>query len=90
VLNPGREDERDLTSKIAGLRLKKNDVVSWQLAGGGGYGSPLARSPERVLRDVRMGYVTREGARADYGVVVREDLTLDEEATTALRSGRAA
>lgn len=90
VLNPGEPDERPLTSKVAGLRLKKNDVVAWRLAGGGGYGPPHDRDPARVLRDVRLGYVTREGAREDYGVVVREDLTIDEAATAALRNGRVA
>jgi len=90
LLNPGTEGERPLTSKIAGLRLKKDDVVAWQLAGGGGYGDPMKRDPERVRRDVRMGYVTLDGARRDYGVVIRADMTIDEEATRSLRSGRAA
>ncbi len=90
VLNPGMDSERPLTSKIAGLRLKKDDVVAWQLAGGGGYGDPLQRDPARVQRDVRMGYVTMEGARRDYGVVLHTDMSLDEDATRLLRSGRAA
>lgn len=90
VLNPGMHSERPLTSKIAGLRLKKDDVVAWQLAGGGGYGDPLQRDPARVQRDVRMGYVTMEGARRDYGVVLLTDMSIDEDATRLLRSGRAA
>ena len=90
VLNPGMDSERPLTSKIAGLRLKKDDVVAWQLAGGGGYGDPLQRDPARVQRDVRMGYVTMEGARRDYGVVLHTDMSIDEDATRLLRSGRAA
>jgi N-methylhydantoinase B len=64
-------------------------------AGGGGWGDPLAREPERVLRDVRDGYVTIEGAARDYGVVVSGDpdrdpegLALDLEATERLRSAR--
>ena len=90
VLNPGMDSERPLTSKIAGLRLKKDDVVAWQLAGGGGYGDPLQRDPARVQRDVRMGYVTMEGARRDYGVVLHTDMSIYEDATRLLRSGRAA
>jgi N-methylhydantoinase B len=90
VLNPGTDSERPLTSKISGLRLRKDDVVAWQLAGGGGYGDPLQRDPARVQRDVRMGYVTPEGARRDYGVVLRADMSIDEDATRSLRSGRAA
>jgi N-methylhydantoinase B len=37
--------------------------------GGGGWGDPYSREPERVLRDVRDGYVSLDGARDDYGVV---------------------
>jgi len=56
-------------------------------AGGGGYGDPLLRDLDAVREDVEDGYVTPEGARRDYGVVVREvdaDLAeweVDEEAT---------
>jgi N-methylhydantoinase B len=57
--------------------------------GGGGYGDPLAREPERVLADVREGYVGRERAEDVYGVVIAPDLELDEEATVALRARRA-
>jgi N-methylhydantoinase B len=59
---------------------------------GGGFGDPLTREPERVVRDVRDGYVTIEGASRDYGVVVRgdpdedpENLVLDLDATERLR-----
>jgi hypothetical protein len=39
--------------------------------GGGGYGDPLLRAPELVLRDVINGLVTPEWAEKTYGVVVR-------------------
>ena len=54
----------------------------WQ--GGGGYGDPLERDPERVAADVRKGYVSREEARRTYGVVV-DDGTVDEDATAERR-----
>jgi N-methylhydantoinase B len=64
---------------------------------GGGWGDPLAREPERVLRDVRDGYVTIEGAARDYGVVVTGDpesdpegLVVDLAATARLREERSA
>jgi N-methylhydantoinase B len=85
VLNPGTAAERPLTSKVAGLRLRKDDLVVWQLAGGGGYGNPLQRDAALVRRDVAMGYVSRQAARDSYGVVLNEDLTIDEAATAALR-----
>ena len=90
VLNPGTADERQLTSKIAGLRLKKDDVVIFELAGGGGYGDPRERDPERVRADVVRGYVSRQAAKDDYAVVLKDDLTVDASATDALRAGRAA
>jgi N-methylhydantoinase B len=62
--------------------------------GGGGWGSPFARDPQRVLADVRDEYVSIEGAARDYGVVVvgdpqrdPEGLRIDEAATADLRSG---
>ncbi len=62
--------------------------------GGGGWGAAFTREPVRVLADVRNGYVTLDGARAMYGVVITGDpdfdpegLAIDEAATRALRAG---
>jgi N-methylhydantoinase B len=56
-------------------------------AGGGGYGDPLERDPERVAEDVREGYVSIAAARDQYGVVLTgKDLVPDLEATEALRA----
>ena len=41
-----------------------------ELPGGGGYGPPAGRDPERVLEDVREGYVSLERAREEYGVAI--------------------
>jgi N-methylhydantoinase B len=72
------------TASLATLRYVSN--------AGGGWGDPLEREPERVLRDVRDGYVTIAGAARDYGVVVigdpeedPEGLSVDNEATRRLR-----
>jgi N-methylhydantoinase B len=59
--------------------------------GGGGWGDPLDRDPQAVLDDVLDEYVSVEGARRDYGVVLTgslDDLTLaiDDDATAALRA----
>jgi N-methylhydantoinase B len=86
VLNPGRTDERPLTSKVAGLRLKQGDVFSWELAGGGGWGDPRKRDPERVRRDVVRGYVSRKAAEEDYGVVLEDDLAVNIAATEHRRA----
>jgi N-methylhydantoinase B len=67
-------------------RLNTGDVVVMDAAGGGGYGNPLEREPERVQKDVLNGYVTPERAREDYGVVIDPaSMSVDEEATRKLR-----
>jgi N-methylhydantoinase B len=81
---------RPLTSKVAGLRLKKGDVLSMEFAGGGGWGDPRERAPERVREDVVRGYVSREAARNDYAVALKEDFSVDAEATVRLRAPKAA
>ena len=61
-------------------------------AGGGGYGDPLEREPQAVLTDVLERWVTREAARAVYGVVLIEsraagsEASVDEDGTAALRA----
>ncbi len=50
VLNPGTAAERPLTSKVAGLRLARGDLLSVEFAGGGGWGDPYQRDVERVQR----------------------------------------
>ena len=67
--------------------IPTQDRLIVQMPGGGGYGSPHARDPERVADDVRNGLVTPDAARADYAVVVTPDGTLDRKATEKLRAG---
>jgi N-methylhydantoinase B len=54
--------------------------------GGGGYGDPLDREPERVARDVRRHIVTSRTAELLYGVALASDGTADSEATQRLRN----
>ncbi|MGI9523373.1 MAG: hydantoinase B/oxoprolinase family protein [Hyphomicrobiaceae bacterium] len=67
-LNPDRKSQK-LMSKPT-MSFKKGDVFRHIHAGGGGWGDPLDRDPEAVLRDVRNGFLSTERALADYGVVV--------------------
>jgi N-methylhydantoinase B len=61
-------------------------VITVELPGGGGYGPPRKRDPERVLQDVREGYVSVARAREDYGVVIDPgSMTVDRIATARLR-----
>lgn len=76
---------REVHSK-GNYRLALGDVVSWRTAGAGGYGDPLDRDPQAVLRDVLGRFVTVEGARRDYGVeLAGSPLQVDAEATARLR-----
>ena len=86
VLKPGSATERPLTSKVAGLRLRQGDLLSVEFAGGGGWGSPYERDPERVHGDVVRNYVSPARAREDYGVVLTSELAIDAEATARLRA----
>ena len=62
------------------------DVIINNAGGGGGWGDPLERDPQRVLEDVANGFVSLESARRDYGVAIDTDsMTVDETATAALR-----
>jgi N-methylhydantoinase B len=54
-------------------------TVRQMTQGGGGWGNPLDRDPERVKADVRDQYVTIEGAARDYGVVITGDPIEDPE-----------
>jgi hypothetical protein len=49
--------------------------------GGGGWGEALDREAEAVRWDVIEDLVSREQAKAKYGVVLKDDLTLDIAAT---------
>lgn len=85
VIRDGRELRFRTPGKVSGFRLLQEDLLVLQSAGGGGYGDPLERPPEAVARDVREGYVSRERSRERYGVVLRDDLSVDLDATAALR-----
>jgi N-methylhydantoinase B len=70
-----------------------NSMFRYQTNGGGGWGDPLQRDPERVRADVRDEYVSVEGAYERYGVVVvgdpqsdPEGVRVDVEATTRRRA----
>lgn len=93
LLNPGRPEERHLGVVFSNVPIQAGDSFTRPSAGGGGYGDPLKRDPELVLRDVVDEYVSLERARKDYGVVIREvdrDLLEYEIDTEATREERAA
>lgn len=70
--------------KTSSYRPDFNDILCIRGAGGGGYGHPCERPPERVLRDVLNELVSTERARDVYGVVIANG-KLDGPATAARR-----
>ncbi|WP_270933634.1 hydantoinase B/oxoprolinase family protein [Falsiroseomonas oryzae] len=65
---------------------RTEEIAEVQLCGGAGYGDPRERSLAAIAADLADGYVTPDGAVRDYGVVLRSDGTLDEEASRRQRS----
>jgi N-methylhydantoinase B/oxoprolinase/acetone carboxylase alpha subunit len=69
----------------AQVLVRQGQRVVSLTAGGGGYGSPLARDAALVERDVIEGWVTPERAAAVYGVVLGTDGRIDVAATERQR-----
>jgi N-methylhydantoinase B len=91
VINPGRADERVLAPLSDGNKVKRGDILRIETGGGGGWGHPHDREPERVLNDVLSGYVSRASAEKDYGVVLTADgSAVDVQKTQKARAARPA
>ena len=91
ILNPAGEKRILPVLMMEVRKLKRGDVFYHVMSGGGGYGNPMDRDPERVLKDVREEKVSSDQAREAYGVVITEGLQgfrVDDPATTALREKR--
>jgi N-methylhydantoinase B len=86
----GGEATPPLVSKITDMRIRRGQRVRLETPGGGGFGDPATREPDRVVRDVRLGYVSRAAAQRDYQVLLCEDGSLDEAGTAQTRIARAA
>lgn len=69
VVNPGCEDEQHML-KVNALPLEPGSIVELRTGGGGGFGDPMERDPERVQADVIDRFVSVEAAERDYGVIL--------------------
>jgi N-methylhydantoinase B len=89
LLDAGTPEERPaaprLRSKGTMIHVAPGAVVTQMTAGGGGWGDPARRDPERVAADARAGIVSREAARDVYRVALGDDGELDADATRRLR-----
>jgi N-methylhydantoinase B len=95
TIDPGGPNERSVDALADAEPVRAGEVIRIRTTGGGGWGDPLEREPELVVRDVVWRKVSPEAALADYGVVLTgslEDDTLgyDPDATTARRAEQAA
>ena len=61
--------EADLGSKEV-ARLQRGDIVSFRLAGAGGYGDPALRERAALIEDLKEGFLSREGIARHYGVML--------------------
>lgn len=53
--------------KVGRVPLKKGDRIVMRPCGGAGFGPPSRRRRSLIERDLRLGFVTPEGAARDYG-----------------------
>ena len=54
-------------AKLFGARLNRGQRIRIESPGGGGYGPPGERSPDAIRRDLRLGLITPDAAKRDYG-----------------------
>jgi N-methylhydantoinase B len=85
ILNPKSPDMKVIASKVSDVLIREGDVISAQTAGGGGYGSPQERDPQRVVFDCKQAKVSEQQARDLYGVVLTKDAGVDHKNTSSLR-----
>ena len=90
TISVGLPHERPM-GKASGWVLPAGERLLFEMGGGGGWGDPLDRDPDRVLNDVIGGYVSVESAEREYGVVIRQSdnsYSVNVQATRGLRERR--
>lgn len=89
---PSQHFKRELDGTLTELppqafvELEDGERIVSITAGGGGYGPPRERDPERVRHDVVEGWVSADRAREIYLVAVGDDGSVDVTETERLRS----
>ena len=87
IIDRGRPTERRI-GNVDFVTIDKGQTITMLTPGGSSFGDPWIREPQAVRQDVEFGFVTHAGAREDYGVVITEDLKVDDAATRQLRASR--
>ncbi|WP_335948984.1 hydantoinase B/oxoprolinase family protein [Salipiger bermudensis] len=65
-------DSPPLASKMRGIQLVQGQSVRLETPGGGGYGTPEDRAPEKVAGDVAKGFLSEAEADRIYGTKWKE------------------
>ncbi len=87
VIDPGGPRERTVDALADAEPVRAGEVIRIRTTGGGGWGDPLDRPYDEVLRDVAWGKVSVQGAWEDYAVRL-VDGVLDEATSDAERDRR--
>jgi N-methylhydantoinase B len=85
----GRNGELAALDPFAQVRLEDGERIVSVSCGGGGYGNPLERDPDKVRQDVNEGWISRGRAEQIYGVVLTESSEINAAATARRRAVRA-
>lgn len=86
ITEEGEKVELPLISD--GEEIQPGERIGSYNSGGGGYGDPLERDPEMVRDDVKREFVSTEGARNEYGVVLQTqdgERIVEQQETKRLR-----
>ncbi len=88
-------EERQVPGMADNVGVQPGSIVRIVTTGGGGWGDPLEREPERVSYDVFCGLVSVAAAEKDYGVILNKvgleykvDYSATQDLRTKLRSQR--
>tara|TARA_Y100001970_G_C14219153_1_gene851557 strand:+ start:941 stop:2659 length:1719 start_codon:yes stop_codon:yes gene_type:complete len=79
----GKEENR---LKSNSYPVKKGTIITTYTGGGGGFGNPKNRDPEKVLEDVEIGLVSIDRAEKEYKVIISKNMSIDYSKTINLRS----
>ncbi|MBA2768129.1 MAG: hydantoinase B/oxoprolinase family protein [Sporichthyaceae bacterium] len=89
AVDPGGPAEREVDALADAEPVPAGALIRIRTTGGGGWGDPLERPVQDVVRDVRWGKVSVDAAREDYGVVMAHDgieVVADAAASSSLRA----
>ena len=80
--------EPPMVSKVVGIEITKGESVLLKTPGGGGYGNPLNRKIEEVVKDLEEDYISFETAEETYGLIFDSDGNIDLDGTKENRTKR--